>query len=75
MFARKVGVAAAALLVFTATAWAEGDAAAGKKVAMRCAACHSFEAGKTKVGPSLFGVVGRKAGSVPNFAYSKAMKN
>jgi cytochrome c2 len=75
MYARAFGAAAAALLVFTTTALAEGDAVAGKKLAMKCASCHSFEAGKIKIGPSLFGVVGRKAGTEPKFAYSKAMKN
>ena len=30
-----------------------------------CAICHTLEAGKTKIGPSLAGVVGRKAGSIP----------
>lgn len=75
MFARAFGMAVATLLVFTTMALADTDAVAGKIVAMRCATCHSFEAGKTKIGPSLFGVVGRKAGTVPNFAYSNAMKN
>lgn len=75
MFARTIGVAAAALLVFTTMASAEGDAVAGKKLAMKCATCHSFEAGKNKIGPSLFGVVGRKAGTAPKFAYSNALKN
>jgi len=40
-----------------------------------CAICHTLEAGKNKTGPSLAGVVGRKAGSVPGFAYSAANKN
>jgi cytochrome c len=40
-----------------------------------CNVCHSLEPGKTRVGPSLAGVVGRKAGSLPGFAYSEAMKN
>jgi len=40
-----------------------------------CAICHTLEAGKSKIGPSLAGVVGRKAGSVPGFAYSTANKN
>ena len=40
-----------------------------------CAICHTLEAGKSKIGPSLAGVVGRKAGSVPGFAYSAANKN
>lgn len=42
----------------------------------RCAVCHGTpKAGvKSGVGPNLAGVVGRKAGTVPGFAYSKAMK-
>jgi cytochrome c len=39
----------------------------------QCAACHSVEPGKNGIGPSLAGVVGRKAGAVPGFAYSQAM--
>ena len=40
----------------------------------QCAACHSVEPGMNGVGPSLVGVAGRKAGSVPGFAYSDANK-
>lgn len=40
-----------------------------------CSVCHSTEAGKNKIGPSLAGVVGRKAGSAPNYNYSDANKN
>lgn len=39
-----------------------------------CAICHSSEPGHNKVGPSLAGVVGRRAGSVPDFTYSSANK-
>jgi cytochrome c2 len=39
-----------------------------------CAVCHTLEPGKNKIGPSLAGVVGRKAGSVPGFTYSTANK-
>jgi cytochrome c len=39
-----------------------------------CAICHTTEAGKNKIGPSLAGIVGRKAGSAPNFTYSTANK-
>ena len=36
--------------------------------------CHTAEAGKNKIGPSLFGIVGRKSATVENFNYSEAMK-
>jgi len=57
-------------------AQAEGDAAAGKKIFNKCMACHDATADKDKVGPSLVGVVGRKAGSRESFQakYSEAMK-
>ena len=47
-------------------------AADGKKVFKKCKACHSFT--KNKVGPNLKGIVGRTAGTVEGFRYSKAMK-
>lgn len=56
-------------------ALAEGDAAKGKKVFNKCKSCHSLEAGKNKVGPSLANIVGRAAASVEGYKYSKAMKN
>ncbi len=53
-----------------------GDAGVGKAVfAAQCAVCHTVtKGGATMVGPNLFGIVGRKSGSVANFAYSKPMK-
>jgi len=39
-----------------------------------CAVCHSPEAGTNKLGPSLFGVVGRKSGSIADYTYAPAMK-
>jgi cytochrome c len=51
------------------------DADAGKKVFNKCMACHDHVEGKNKVGPTLKGVVGRKAGTVEGFNYSAAMKN
>jgi len=56
-------------------AYADGDAARGKQIFKKCAACHSLEAGKVRIGPPLHGVLGRQAGSVKGFAYSKAMKS
>jgi len=40
----------------------------------QCAECHSLKAGKNKKGPSLFASIGRKAGTVPDYVYSEAMK-
>jgi cytochrome c len=52
------------------------DADAGAIVfKTQCAGCHSLVAGKTIIGPSLFGIVGRAAGSVEGFKYSPANKN
>ena len=51
-----------------------GDVAAGKLVFRKCQACHSLEPGKNGLGPSLAGLVGKKASSVPNYNYSPALK-
>jgi cytochrome c2 len=49
------------------------DAAAGARVfASQCSICHSPQEGRNIVGPSLFGVVGRHSGMMPNFHYSAA---
>jgi len=50
------------------------DVEAGKADFKKCALCHTVEAGKNKIGPSLFGVVGRKSANLDNFDYSEAMK-
>ena len=69
--------ATVALLLYALVAQAQslGDAQRGAQVFNQCKICHSLEAGKNMLGPSLHGVIGRKAGSVPDFAYSPAMKN
>lgn len=56
-------------------AHADGDAPAGEAVFKKtCAVCHTTEAGKNKIGPSLHGVVGRHSASLTDFQYSDAMK-
>ena len=46
----------------------------GAKIFKKCAACHSIaEGGANKIGPALWGVIGRKAGAVSDYKYSKAM--
>lgn len=52
-----------------------GNAAAGKVVFAQCRSCHVTDPGVNKTGPSLAGIVGRKAGSIANFNYSPANKN
>jgi nitrite reductase (NO-forming) len=51
-----------------------GDAAAGRQVFRKCQACHSLDAGKNGLGPSLAGIVGEKAAAVPGYNFSPAMK-
>jgi len=54
--------------------FASTNAAEGEKVFKKCAACHSIsQGGANKIGPALWAVLGRKAGTVPDYKYSKAM--
>jgi len=53
---------------------ADADLAGGEKTFKKCASCHSIEKdGKHKVGPNLWNVVGRNAGSAAGFSYSGAI--
>jgi cytochrome c len=52
---------------------AAGDSEKGQVVFAKCAPCHAKDKSK-RMGPGLFGVVGRQAGSVEGFHYSRAMK-
>ena len=49
-----------------------GDAASGKSSFAQCRTCHVVDPGMNRVGPSLAGIVGRKAGTVEGFKYSEA---
>lgn len=54
---------------------AAADPKKGEDVAKKCASCHTFnDGGATRVGPNLFGVVGRAKASLAGFAYSDAVK-
>ena len=56
------------------TLFASTSAADGAKVFKKCAACHSIaQGGSNKIGPALWGILGRKAGSISDYKYSKAM--
>lgn len=52
-----------------------GDDARGKRLYGQCQACHAVIAGQNRVGPSLYGIVGRQAGTVDGFRYSDANTN
>ena len=67
-------IAAVALLAAAGAARADGDAARGEKQFVECATCHTLERGVNNVGPSLFGLFGRKAGEIADYRYSPAMK-
>ncbi|MGC4026003.1 MAG: cytochrome c family protein [Mesorhizobium sp.] len=66
-------VAAAAVLTVSASQSGAQDAAAGEKVFAKCKACHVADKDQNKVGPSLFKLNGRAAGTHPDFKYSPAM--
>lgn len=58
-----------------ATLLANADPAAGEKVAKKCVSCHTFDqGGANKIGPHLYGVVGRPLAHVADFGYSQAMR-
>ena len=67
-------LAALFVLALPAAAAAQ-DAAAGQRVFNQCRACHTVDqGGRNGVGPNLHGVIGRRAGSLPDYAYSDGMR-
>ena len=71
---KSMGIAAMAVML--ASQAGAADAKHGAQVFQRCAICHSNAKGApARIGPNLFGVVGRKAGTFPEFSYSSAMKS
>ena len=74
VFGRMAGVIALGFgLVICGNAMA-GDAVKGQKLFKRCKACHYVDREKHKTGPHLVAVIGRAAGSLDDYKYSKAMK-
>jgi cytochrome c len=74
MWFPRMALAFGILVAIAAGPAVSADADAGKTAFKKCALCHTTEAGKNKIGPSLFGIVGRKSATVENFNYSEAMK-
>jgi cytochrome c len=70
----RLTLAVGALLAIAGGPGMAADVEAGKTAFKKCALCHTTEAGKNKIGPSLFGIVGRKSATLENFNYSDAMK-
>jgi cytochrome c len=72
----RLAVMGALFLSVAGTQADAADPAAGKSVFnASCSICHSVQQGKNLVGPTLFGVIGRKTGSVAGFHYSPANQN
>jgi len=63
-----------AVALVCSSAKAAGDATKGAIIFHQCQLCHTAEKGVNKIGPSLYGVVGRPAGNIADFEYSDAMK-
>ena len=75
MFHRLVFPSFLAMSALVSGGASAGDPAAGEKqFKAKCAVCHTVEQGKNKIGPSLFGIVGRKSSSIEGFKYSEANK-
>ena len=72
--ATKVAADAVDTIDGTKFADMKGDATHGEAVFAQCKTCHVIEAGVNRIGPSLAGIVGRKAGEVAGYSYSAANK-
>jgi cytochrome c len=71
---RPLCAAATLAVAITTPSYADGVPAAGQQLyATRCAACHSLEF--NSVGPTHRNLIGRRAGTVPGFTYSQALKD
>ena len=74
LFGRIAGVVLLGLDLVVAGSAMAGDAVKGEKVFKKCKACHYVDKEKNKTGPHLVAVLGRTAGSLEGYKYSKAMK-
>lgn len=70
----KYSLMLAAVAAGLATSAAAAPPSGQQVFEQRCTVCHSLQPAPGKMGPPLAGVVGRKAGSAPGYAYSNAMK-
>jgi cytochrome c len=70
---RLIALAASALFATSVATQASADTSSGAKVFNKCKSCHSLEEGKKRMGPSLFGLFGRTAGTAEGYKFSTAM--
>jgi cytochrome c len=70
-------VCALAVLTLSASAGQAADVAKGQAAFVRqCAICHTIDKdGENRLGPNLFGIVGKRAGTAPGFKYTNAFRN
>ena len=73
-FARAAATALIGLFVLSTAPAQAGDVQAGAKVFKKCKACHYVDKEKNKTGPHLVNIIGRTAGTLEGYKYSKAMK-
>ena len=68
---------ALAILALSAMTGQAADVAKGQAAFVRqCAICHTIDkGGDNRLGPNLFGIVGKRAGTVPGFKYTNAFRN
>jgi cytochrome c len=71
---RKTLICSILVVVMAVSAQAAGDAKRGELIFNQCRPCHSLEEGKNGIGPTLHGLLDRKAGTVPGYNYSPAMQ-
>ena len=73
---RAIAFSALSLFATLAPAWAAQEESEDGQVAYNnaCRTCHSFKPDDNRLGPTLHGIVGRKAGSIEGFAFSPSMK-
>ena len=72
---RTVVIAAVCAIYLTPSPSSSADVESGQLVFNNaCRTCHTTNKGDNRLGPHLYKIVGRKAGSLPNYAYSSAMK-
>ena len=74
VFGRMTGVIVLGFGLVTGGNAMAGDAVKGQKLFKRCKACHYVDKEKHKTGPHLVAVIGRAAGSLDDYKYSKVMK-